>query len=142
MLVFRDITERQRIETELRKAQKLESLGLLAGGIAHDFNNILTAIAGNISLAKMDVPARSSLFEVLDGAEKATFRAKDLTQQLLTFSQGGAPIKKTTSLKELLESSVNFALRGSMSRLNLKYRLTSGRSKLTAARLTRLSITW
>lgn len=113
VLVFRDITERQRIEAELRKVQKLESLGLLAGGIAHDFNNILTAIAGNISLAKMDIPRRSSAFEVLDGAEKATFRAKDLTQQLLTFSQGGAPVKKTTSLKELLESSVSFALRGS-----------------------------
>jgi PAS domain S-box-containing protein len=113
VLVFRDITERQRSEAELRKVQKLESLGLLAGGIAHDFNNILTAIAGNISLAKMDVPARSSVYEVLAGAENATFRAKDLTQQLLTFSQGGAPIKKTTSLKELLEGSVSFALRGS-----------------------------
>lgn len=113
VLVFRDITERQRFEAELRKVQKLESLGLLAGGIAHDFNNILTAIAGNISLAKMDVAARTSAFEVLSGAEEATFRAKDLTQQLLTFSQGGAPIRKTTSLKELLESSVSFALRGS-----------------------------
>ncbi len=113
VLVFRDITERQRIEAELRKVQKLESLGLLAGGIAHDFNNILTAIAGNISLAKMDVPAKSSLYDVLAGAENAAFRAKDLTRQLLTFSQGGAPIKKTTSLKELLEGSVSFALRGS-----------------------------
>lgn len=113
VLVFRDITERQRIEAELRKVQKLESLGLLAGGIAHDFNNILTAIAGNISLAKMDVPPNDSVYEVLTGAETATFRAKDLTQQLLTFSQGGAPLKKTTSLKELLEGSVGFALRGS-----------------------------
>lgn len=113
VLVFRDITERQRIEAELRKVQKLESLGLLAGGIAHDFNNILTAIAGNISLAKMDVPVNSSVYDVLAEAENATFRAKDLTQQLLTFSRGGAPVKKTTSLKELLESSVRFALRGS-----------------------------
>lgn len=113
VLVFRDITERQRFEAELRKVQKLESLGLLAGGIAHDFNNILTAIAGNISLAKMDVATRTSAFEVLARAEEATFRAKDLTQQLLTFSQGGVPIKKMSSLKELLESSVSFALRGS-----------------------------
>lgn len=113
VLVFRDITARQRVEAELRKVQKLESLGLLAGGIAHDFNNILTAIGGNISLAKMDVPSNGSAFEVLDEAEKATFRAKDLTQQLLTFSQGGAPIKKIASLKDLVESSVKFALRGS-----------------------------
>ena len=113
VLVFRDITERQRIEAEMRKVQKLESLGLLAGGIAHDFNNILTAIAGNISLAKMDVPFQSSIYDVLAEAENATFRAKDLTQQLLTFSRGGAPIKKPTSLKDLLESSVSFALRGS-----------------------------
>ena len=54
VLVFRDITEKRKMEAELVKAQKLESLGVLAGGIAHDFNNFLTAIIGNLSLAKMD----------------------------------------------------------------------------------------
>ncbi|GIX48381.1 MAG: hypothetical protein KatS3mg131_2592 [Candidatus Tectimicrobiota bacterium] len=55
VVVFRDVTERRRIEEELLKADKLESIGVLAGGIAHDFNNILTAILGNISLAKLYV---------------------------------------------------------------------------------------
>lgn len=108
----RDITDRRRIEEELHKAQKLESLGLLAGGIAHDFNNILTSIIGNIALAKMDIDAESEIFESLSDAEKASYRAKDLTLQLLTFSRGGAPVKKTTSLVELIQETVTFTLRG------------------------------
>lgn len=108
----RDITDRRKIEEELHKAQKLESLGLLAGGIAHDFNNILTSIIGNIALAKMDIDAESEIFESLTDAEKASYRAKDLTLQLLTFSRGGAPVKKTTSLIELIQETVTFTLRG------------------------------
>ncbi len=113
VLVFRDITERRKLEGELLKAQKLESIGVLAGGIAHDFNNILTAILLNISLAKMETKPESDLFRRLIEAEKASLRAKDLTQQLLTFSKGGAPIKKTASIVELIKDSANFALRGS-----------------------------
>ncbi len=108
----RDITDRRRIEEELHKAQKLESLGLLAGGIAHDFNNILTSIIGNIALSKMDIDAESEIFESLSDAEKASYRAKDLTLQLLTFSRGGAPIKKTISLVELIQETVAFTIRG------------------------------
>jgi len=111
--VDRDITERKKMEEEILNAQKLESLGLLAGGIAHDFNNILTAILGNISLVKMYVKPKEEVFEILTEAEKASLRAKDLTRQLLTFSRGGAPIKKTTSILELLKDTVLFALTGS-----------------------------
>jgi PAS domain S-box-containing protein len=113
VLVFRDVTDRMRLEEELQKHQKLESLGILAGGIAHDFNNILTAIVGNIFMAKMESRPEDIIYELLTEAETASFRAKDLTQQLLTFSRGGAPIKKTASIKELLKESVGFALRGS-----------------------------
>ncbi|MFZ5518321.1 MAG: PAS domain S-box protein [Candidatus Zhuqueibacterota bacterium] len=113
VLVFRDITERRKIELELQKANKLESVGMLAGGIAHDFNNILTAILGNVTLAKLDVPERSEIFEILSEVEKASMRAKDLTQQLLTFSIGGAPIRKTATINELIKESTAFALRGS-----------------------------
>jgi len=112
VLVFRDITEKRKMEEELQKMEKLESIGVLAGGIAHDFNNILMGILGNITLAKMDVKPEDEVFEKLTEAEKASVRAKDLTQQLLTFSRGGAPIKKTASIKELLKDSVSFALRG------------------------------
>ncbi|HEX2912556.1 MAG TPA: PAS domain S-box protein [Chloroflexia bacterium] len=117
VLTFRDVTERQRNEQELLKAQKLESIGILAGGIAHDFNNILTAIAGNIALARLetdsDGDSEGLIGELLVEAENAAMRAKDLTQQLLTFSKGGAPVKKAASLRELLEESASFALRGS-----------------------------
>jgi CheY-like chemotaxis protein len=101
------------MEEELLRVEKLESIGILAGGIAHDFNNILTAILANIALAKMHPNAVDQSFERLVKAEKAALRAKDLTQQLLTFSKGGTPIKKTVSIAELIKESTSFALRGS-----------------------------
>lgn len=113
VLVFRDVTERRKMEEELQRVEKLESIGILAGGIAHDFNNILMGILGNISLAKMDAKPEDKVFERLTEVERASLRAKDLAQQLLTFSRGGAPIKKTASVAELLKDSVTFALRGS-----------------------------
>ena len=108
-----DITDRRRLEEEQNKASKLESLGLLAGGIAHDFNNILTAILGNISLGEALVNKDDEIYRRLKEAENACFRAKDLTQQLLTFSKGGAPIKTTASISDLIKESAWFALSGS-----------------------------
>ena len=113
VLVFTDVTERRRSEEELLKIQKLESIGVLAGGIAHDFNNILTSLMGNLSLAKLYSPGEKRALERLEDAEKACLRAQDLTMQLLTFSKGGAPIKKLASIEEILKESANFALRGS-----------------------------
>lgn len=111
--VVADITERKKLEEELMKAHKLESIGVLAGGIAHDFNNILTGIIGNINLAKIYLDKDNNVYELLLEAEKVSFRAKDLTQQLLTFSKGGAPVKKTDSITELIKDTTIFALRGS-----------------------------
>ena len=108
-----DITEKRKMEEELLKAQKLESVGTLAGGIAHDFNNMLTAILGNISLARIWANPHDKIFQPLTEAEKATGQAKKLTQQLLTFAKGGAPIKQTASILEVIKESVGFALRGS-----------------------------
>jgi len=113
VLVFRDVTEKRKMEEELLNAQKLESIGILAGGIAHDFNNLLTAILGNISLSKMYVPEGDKVHQKLSEAEKATLRARDLTQQLLTFSRGGAPVKKTLSVAEIIKESTAFSLSGS-----------------------------
>lgn len=107
------IAERQQLEDEILKIRKLESVGLLAGGIAHDFNNILTAIMGNVSLGKQFADASSKVYGRLEAAEKACHRATELTQQLLTFSKGGAPIKRPVSITELIKESANFALRGS-----------------------------
>jgi len=110
--IIRDITERKKMEEELLKAQKIESLGVLAGGIAHDFNNILTSILGNVSLAKTYLSPQDEVFERLAATEKASLRAKALTQQLLTFSRGGTPIKKTICITDSLKESADFILRG------------------------------
>jgi PAS domain S-box-containing protein len=111
--VIRDISERRRMEQELQKAQKLESIGLLAGGIAHDFNNILTAILGNITLARMFLPPGEKAIARLAVAEQASLRARGLSQQLLTFAKGGAPITETTAVPHLVREAVGLALRGS-----------------------------
>ena len=113
MALLRDITDRKRLEEELLKTKKLESVGVLAGGIAHDFNNILTVILANVSLAKRDVDPHGKTFGRLTAAENACRRTTDLTHQLLTFSQGGAPIRQTASLTDLIHDSVDFVLRGS-----------------------------
>ena len=110
---IRDMTEKKKMAEEILKGQKLESLGVLAGGIAHDFNNLLTAIMGNISLAKMFAESGSKAYDRLADAEKACERATGLTQQLLTFSKGGAPVKKTTSIVQIITDSAGFMLRGS-----------------------------
>jgi PAS domain S-box-containing protein len=116
VLVFRDISEKFKIIEEYQKVTQLESLGLLAGGIAHDFNNLLTAIVGSISVARI-YSGRPEMLErlrqSLDRAEKAGLQSKELTQQLLTFAKGGAPIKQTASLPELIRDSANFVLQGS-----------------------------
>ena len=111
--ISRNITDRKRMEQDLIKVQKLESIGTLAGGIAHDFNNILTVMLGNITLAKMSISQENKAVKRLNDAEKATMRAKDLTQQLLTFAKGGEPFKKVTSINRLIEESVNLSLSGS-----------------------------
>ncbi len=117
--VLRDITARQRLEEDSLKAQKLESVGVLAGGIAHDFNNILTAVIGNIALAKMLVPGVDRANHALCEAEKAAWRARGLTQQLLTFARGGAPVKREASLATLLREAVPFALAGSKAKCHV-----------------------
>lgn len=110
---LRDTTDEQRIKDELLKASKLDSLGVLAGGIAHDFNNLLTVIAGNLALIKMMHESDEEMIALLGEAEKASFQAKGLTQQLLTFARGGAPVKVPVDIDQLLTGVVNFALSGS-----------------------------
>ncbi len=108
-----DITKRKRMEEEIQRAQQIESVGILAGGIAHDFNNILISITGSLSLLRLKVKSDNEFLGLLSRAEKAASRARDLTQQLLAFSKGGAPVKKVTSIIGLIEDTANFSLRGS-----------------------------
>jgi len=110
---LRDITEKHRLEEEVLKVQKLEAIGVLAGGIAHDFNNFLASIMGNISLVKTDVSQDDKIYHLLEEAEEASKRAKALTQQLLTFSKGGAPVKEVTTISDVIVGCSTFALSGS-----------------------------
>jgi PAS domain S-box-containing protein len=110
--VGRDITEDKEKEKELMRMDKLESIGVLAGGIAHDFNNLLMGIMGNISLAKMNIDD-DEVKELLSDAAKASKKASRLTEQLLTFSKGGEPVKEKTSMKDIIIESSEFVLHGS-----------------------------
>jgi two-component system cell cycle sensor histidine kinase/response regulator CckA len=114
-----DITARRRLESELLRASKLEAVGILAGGIAHDFNNILTVVLGNVTLAEMDTAADSAVRRMLHDAKRATLRARDLTQQLLTFAKGGDPVRAAIALPELLREAAEFGMHGAKSRLEL-----------------------
>ncbi|MHC1697306.1 MAG: PAS domain S-box protein [Geobacteraceae bacterium] len=118
-IIARDISERKKRQEELVKAQKLESLGVLAGGIAHDFNNLLTGIMGNLSLMREELSTDHPLQERLARCEKAINQTTGLTCQLLTFSRGGEPVKKLFDLRPVLRDTISFALRGSNVALEL-----------------------
>ncbi|MEW6601103.1 MAG: ATP-binding protein [Nitrospirota bacterium] len=112
--LMNEMSQREILENELNKQRQLESIGLLAGGIAHDFNNLLAGIMNNIYLLKKrividDDKVQRNLLSV----EKAINRATNLTQQLLTFAKGGAPVLKTASIVELIRESAEFAIKGS-----------------------------
>jgi len=121
VLVFRDITETRKMDKEISKIEKLESIGVLAGGIAHDFNNFLSGIIGNLSLAKAEIDPADRIFSRLERMERAALLAKNLTQQLLTFSKGGKPIKRPTQLMNLIKESATFASRGSSVRCDFDF---------------------
>ncbi len=114
----REQEERSRLETRI---QKLESVGLLAGGIAHDFNNLLTAVLANVTLAKMQAREGEAIETRLDEIEAASVRARDLTQQLLTFSKGGKPVKKLVCLEPIIRDSAALAVSGSSVQCRLRF---------------------
>jgi PAS domain S-box-containing protein len=113
LMTLLDVTERERTSEELRKAQRLESLGLVAGGIAHDFNNILTAVFGHVDLARGQVAPGGPAEAELEVALSALARARDLTRQLLTFATGGAPTLQLLDVGRLLAEAARLALGGS-----------------------------
>jgi PAS domain S-box-containing protein len=112
VLVFRDITEKQKLFEILQRNQKIESLGVLAGGIAHDFNNLMSGIFGYIDMAIIE-STDGKVTRYLSKAMNAIDRARSLTRQLLTFSKGGAPVKKSTRLFPFIKETAQFALSGS-----------------------------
>lgn len=98
-----------RLEAELQKAQRIESLGLLAGGLAHDFNNLLSAILGNLSFNRLGKHPPEVVEASLADAERAALRARELTQRLLVFTKGGNPTLVPVSLPELVRDSARLS---------------------------------
>ncbi len=104
---LRDITEREKLQTQLQQAQKMEAIGTLAGGIAHDFNNILTPFIAHTELAILDLPEGHSVQNNLKEALKASYRARELVKQILAFSQQ----KKTKIIPLNVGPVINEALK-------------------------------
>jgi PAS domain S-box-containing protein len=111
--ILTDVTEGRRLEMEMARNEKLESLGVLAGGIAHDFNNMLASMVSNIEIAMIELPEQGDPRRRLTESVRSALRAQHLTKQLLTFSKGGHPVKETLDLTYLIDSSVEFSLAGS-----------------------------
>ncbi len=95
------------IDKDLLEEKNLASLRDMAKGIVHDFNNILTAILGNVTLAKMEVNAQDEIYESISEIERASLQARDLTQQLSYFSGRRAIFEKAASIVSILESAGN-----------------------------------
>jgi PAS domain S-box-containing protein len=110
---FTDTTSRRQLDEERLKVQKLDAIGTLAGGIAHDFNNLLQGVFGFIALSRLAQDDKPRSLAMLAQAEKALQQAVHLTTQLLTFSKGGQPIKKSLELAPFIQSAATFALSGS-----------------------------
>jgi len=105
--VIRDISERQRLQTQLQNAERMEALGTLAGGIAHDFNNMLMGIQGRSSLISMELEVSLPIIEHLSAIDDYICSAKDLTNRLLGLARGGKYEVKPTDINELILKTVN-----------------------------------
>lgn len=108
-----DMTERELLQQQIIRNQKLESIGVLAGGIAHNFNNALTGVLGYISFARRFLDPSHKAYDLLLHGEKATKRAAGLANQLLSFAKGGAPLRRVVSIAKIIEESVFLATSGS-----------------------------
>jgi PAS domain S-box-containing protein len=113
LVVVHDLSSELKIKDELQKARQLESIAALSGGIAHDYNNLLTVIIGNISLVRSYIDTDEIALRMMDEAHEASMIAKSLTQKLITFSKGGAPLKEIADIAPLIRSATEFSLSGS-----------------------------
>lgn len=106
IVILNDISERKRMEEQLRQAQKMESISTLAGGIAHQFNNALSVITGNLELLTMSLPENSVYDENIEPIKKSSYRMSNLTSQLLAYARGGRYNPKTVSLSAFISDTL------------------------------------
>ncbi|MCP3926376.1 MAG: PAS domain S-box protein [Desulfobacterales bacterium] len=111
--ILRDITDRKKFEVQLQHSEKMDAIGTLAGGIAHDFNNILGVITGNISYLFNKFDHENEIHSILKDMMEGTIQAQSLTQQLLTFSKGGTPVKTVCAVDKIVTEASKFVTRGS-----------------------------
>ncbi len=116
-----DVTERKRMQEELQRNQKLESLNVFAGGIAHDFNNLLTGLFGNIQLARKELPPASAAGKYLDEVAGVLERAKDLSHRLLTYAKGRSARVEEVRVEEILRECCVLSLSGSNIRNEIEF---------------------
>jgi PAS domain S-box-containing protein len=113
IFLVRDMSKSIDAENDLQRTRQLESIAALSGGIAHDYNNLLAVIIGNVSLIQSYVDPQDMVYRLLNEVNEAAIVAKSLTQKLITFSRGGAPLKETTDMAALVRSVTEFSLSGS-----------------------------
>lgn len=117
-----DITQQKQMQKELLKSKNLESIGVLAGGIARDFNDYLTSIMGNISKAKLSLHDAGKIHKALTRAEEKSIQAADLATKMITFSDGGAPIYRKSSISAIIKDIIDFSFRQMDTDVICKYR--------------------
>jgi len=120
-----DVTEKWQLEKRLAQAQKMEAIGTLAGGIAHDFNNILSAIMGYTELSLIDMPSDSPLRKNLQQILKAGSRAKELVQQILTFSRQHDPELQPVKISLIVNEALKLLRASLPSTIQIQHRIQS-----------------
>jgi PAS domain S-box-containing protein len=108
LVYARDVSDRKKMEEQLRMAHKMEAIGTLAGGIAHDFNNILAGIIGFTEMALEDIPSGSLLERNLSRVLQGSYRGRDLVKQILTFSRKSGQTRKPVALSAAIEEGLKF----------------------------------
>jgi signal transduction histidine kinase/CheY-like chemotaxis protein len=130
---IRDLTEKMKhenqkaaMEAHLRQAQRMEALGTLAGGVAHDFNNIIAAIYGYSELAQLRCPEKSKLRNYVEQIATACIRAKNLVQQILTFSRRGITEKRLINISSVVEEALTLIRATFPSTIEIRQDLAAG----------------